>query len=56
MDKIMWLIDNWELLTHGFAYMVTGCSIVAKVTPWKWDDNLFAKIIHTLSINPKEKC
>ena len=48
---------NWKDILFGVTSIVTGASIIAKLTPWKGDDKILAelmKIINLLAINPKK--
>lgn len=56
-EKIMnWLLENWETILTAVTMIVTGASVIAKLTPTE-TDNIFLgkllKFIDTLAINNK---
>jgi hypothetical protein len=53
---IMWVIENWPVMLLGLTSIVTGASILAKLTPTETDDAFIAKLlqlIDLLAINNK---
>ena len=49
-----WLTENWISIVAGIGSIVTGASIIAKLTPSTHDDAVIAKllkVIQWLSIN-----
>lgn len=53
---IMWIVENWPIMLLGITSIVTGASVLAKLTPTETDDAFIAKIlklIDLLAINNK---
>ena len=53
---IMWIIENWGIILLGITSIVTGASILAKLTPTETDDVFIAKLlkfIDLIAINNK---
>lgn len=53
---IMWVVENWPVMLLGVTSVVTGASILAKLTPTETDDAFVAKLlkfIDLLAINNK---
>jgi hypothetical protein len=51
-----WLIANWDTILLGVTGIISGASIIAKLTPTETDDKILAKIlrfIDLLAINNK---
>lgn len=51
------LFNNWQEIFFGLTTVVTGASIIAKITPSKKDDEILGKIlkvINLLALNPKK--
>jgi hypothetical protein len=51
-----WLIANWDTILLGVTGIISGASIIAKLTPTETDDKILAKIlrfIDFLAINNK---
>ena len=51
-----WLIENWDTIVQGITAIVTGASILAKLTPTQVDDEFIGKIlqiIDKLALNTK---
>ena len=42
---IKWFIDNWFELSGAIGMIVTGASIIIKLTPTLKDDNAFLPIV-----------
>lgn len=45
LDTILWLKGNWDTLMIGVMGIITGFSVLAKLTPSKVDDEYIAKAI-----------
>lgn len=53
---IMWMVENWPAMLLGITGIVTGASVLAKLTPTETDDAFLAKLlkfIDLLAINNK---
>ena len=54
MDKILeifnWCMANYQQAITGLLAVLGGFSILAKLTPTKWDDNLLAKLIKFIGL------
>ena len=53
---ILWVINNWETILLAATGIVTGASVIAKLTPSETDDKWLAKILKVvdmLAINNK---
>jgi len=53
---ILWVINNWETILLVATGIVTGASVIAKLTPSETDDKWLAKILKVvdmLAINNK---
>ena len=51
-----WIIQNWDTFLLGLTGVVTGASVLAKLTPTKVDDRYLAKLlklIDFLALNTK---
>ncbi len=48
-----WIQNHWIDIWAIFSGIVTIASIVAKLTPNKWDDNFISKIISLMALNKK---
>lgn len=48
-----WIINHGSEIWSVFASVVATASLVAKLTPSKWDDNIIAKIVGFLALNKK---
>ena len=40
-----WLLENWDNILLGITSIVTGASIIAKLTPTQTDDEIIGKIL-----------
>ena len=49
----MWIVDNWQTILNAVAYIVAGASLLVKLTPSTWDDNIIAKILQFLALTKK---
>ena len=52
-----WLIENWDKILLALTSIVTGASIIARLTPTKKDDKVIEaimKLINVIAINPKK--
>lgn len=48
--------ENWQNIALGISGIVAGASVIAKVTPWEWDNVFLDKvqsIIHALALTKK---
>ena len=43
-----WLIANWDKVFLGITTIITGASIIAKLTPTPKDDAILAKVVKVL--------
>ena len=53
---IMWIVENWPIMLLGITGIVTGASILARLTPTEVDDVFIAKLlkfIDFIAINNK---
>lgn len=53
MEIINWIIANWQTVLLGITGIVTGASIIAKLTPWTADDKIvqwILDVIHVVSL------
>lgn len=53
VDMFVWIKTNWSILVEGIAYIVTGASILTKLTPSKADDIWIAQIMEFLALNKR---
>jgi len=42
---VKWIIDNWFEISGAIGMIVTGASIIVKLTPTLKDDNAFLPIV-----------
>jgi len=43
--KMDWILSHWDRLLEAVAFIISGASIIAKMTPTEVDDNLLGKFI-----------
>ena len=48
-----WIQNNWADIWLIVSTVVTLASIIAKITPNKWDDNIISKIVGILALSKK---
>jgi len=48
-----WIKNNWADIWMIFSSVVAIASIVAKLTPNKWDDNFVARVVQFLALTKK---
>lgn len=44
------LINHWTDILLGLTSIVTGASVIAKLTPTKTDDRILGQILHFIDI------
>ena len=56
-EIITFLMANWDTILLGVTTIVTGASIIVKLTPTPKDDAFVAKmlnVLNALALNPKK--
>jgi len=48
-----WIMENWKVVLDVVAYVVLAVSLVARLTPWTWDDTVAGFLLRLLSFAPK---
>jgi len=48
-----WFIANWDVLVQALVAVLAAGSIIAKLTPTKWDDKWIGKIINLVGLAKK---
>jgi len=47
------LAIDWASAIQGLLMILGGASVIAKLTPTKWDDNIIAKLVNLLGLAKK---
>ena len=48
-----WIMENWKTVLDIVAYVVLAASLIARITPWTWDDTAVGFMLRLLSLAPK---
>lgn len=48
MSTVAWLGASWESILLAVTSIVTGASIIAKMTPTQVDDEVLAKVVKAI--------
>lgn len=54
MVVLEFIKTNWVDILTIVTYIVTAASVITKLTPNTWDDNIVAKIMSFLALVPKK--
>lgn len=56
MGVFQFLSEHWLDIVNGLTAVIAGAAIIARVTPWEWDNQFLDKvqsIIHALALTKK---